>query len=88
MDQNVHPLHYHAYRPAPFTKAEREQTTILFGGLHWRAERLIQGAMQNLGYNSRILPTATTRSARRGCGSRVRRLHTDEGCEADAPRRR
>jgi len=59
MDQNVHPLHYHAYRPAPFTRAEREQTTILFGGLHWRAERLIQGAMENLGYRSRVLPTAT-----------------------------
>jgi hypothetical protein len=31
----------------------------LFGGLHWRAERLIQGALENLGYRTRILPTAT-----------------------------
>jgi predicted nucleotide-binding protein (sugar kinase/HSP70/actin superfamily) len=58
MDKTM-PLHYHAYRPAPFTKSDRAETTILFGGLHWRAERLIQGALDNLGYKTRILPTAT-----------------------------
>ena len=51
--------HYRAYQPRPFTRAERADTTILFGGLHWRSERLIQGAMENLGYKSRVLPTAT-----------------------------
>ena len=51
--------HYRAYRPHPFTRAEREEVTVLFGGLHWRAERLIQGAMENLGYKTRVLPTAT-----------------------------
>ena len=51
---------YRAYKPAPFTRAEREDVTVLFGGLHWRVERLIQGAMENLGYRARILPTATT----------------------------
>jgi predicted nucleotide-binding protein (sugar kinase/HSP70/actin superfamily) len=51
--------HYRAYRPRPFTRAERDQVTVLFGGLHWRAERLIQGAMENLGYRTRVLPTAT-----------------------------
>jgi predicted nucleotide-binding protein (sugar kinase/HSP70/actin superfamily) len=50
---------YRAYKPRPFTRAEREHTTILFGGLHWRAERLIQGAMANLGYRSEVLPVAT-----------------------------
>lgn len=50
---------YRCYRPKPFTRAERGEVTILFGGLHWRTERLIQGAMENLGYKSRILPTAT-----------------------------
>jgi hypothetical protein len=58
MDQTVHPP-YRTYRPRPFTRAERSEVTILFGGLHWRAERLIQGAMENLGYRSRVLPTAT-----------------------------
>jgi predicted nucleotide-binding protein (sugar kinase/HSP70/actin superfamily) len=51
--------HYRAYRPRPFTRADRDEATILFGGLHWRAERLIQGALENLGYRTRILPTAT-----------------------------
>src|SRR5512139_815143 len=51
--------HYRAYKPRPFTREERAGTTILFGGLHWRVERLIQGAMENLGYRAQILPTAT-----------------------------
>ena len=50
---------YRAYKPQPFTREERDKVTVLFGGLHWRAERLIQGAMQNLGYNAQVLPTAT-----------------------------
>lgn len=52
---------YRAYRAAPFTRDERDQVTILFGGLHWRVERLIQGALENLGYRTRVLPTATRR---------------------------
>jgi len=51
--------HYRAYKPRPFTRDERDKVTVLFGGLHWRAERLIQGAMENLGYNAQILPVAT-----------------------------
>ncbi len=51
---------YRAYQPAPFTRAERENVTILFGGLHWRVERMIQGAMENLGYRAQVLPTAST----------------------------
>ena len=50
---------YRAYKPREFTRSERDHVTVLFGGLHWRAERVIQGAMENLGYRSRILPTAT-----------------------------
>jgi len=50
---------YRAYKPRPFTRAERDKVTILFGGLHWRAERLIQGAMENLGYSVRVLPAAS-----------------------------
>lgn len=58
MEQTIN-VPYRAYKPAPFTRAERESTTILFGGLHWRAERIIQGALENLGYKTRVLPTAT-----------------------------
>ena len=50
---------YRAYKPRPFTRAERSEVTILFGGLHWRAERVIQGSMENLGYRAQVLPTAT-----------------------------
>jgi len=50
---------YRAYKPPPFTRAERDSVTILFGNLHWRAERVIQGAMENLGYRAQIMPTAT-----------------------------
>lgn len=50
---------YRAYKPRPFTRDERDSVTILFGGLHWRVERLIQGAMESLGYRTRVLPTAT-----------------------------
>jgi predicted nucleotide-binding protein (sugar kinase/HSP70/actin superfamily) len=51
--------HFRTYKPRPFTRAERDQVTVLFGGLHWRAERLIQGAMENLGYRTQVLPVAT-----------------------------
>ncbi|HEY1288094.1 MAG TPA: hypothetical protein VGF58_07180, partial [Burkholderiales bacterium] len=50
---------YRAYRPRPFTREERDKVTVLFGGLHWRVERVIQGAMENLGYRTQVLPTAT-----------------------------
>ena len=36
--------HYRAYRPRPFTRAERDSVTILFGGLHWRVERVLQAS--------------------------------------------
>lgn len=51
--------HYRAYRPRPFTREQREHVTILFGGMHWRAERLLQAALGRLGYMTRVLPTAT-----------------------------
>ncbi|HEX8873833.1 MAG TPA: hypothetical protein VF780_04340, partial [Nitrosospira sp.] len=48
--------HYQAYRPRPFTREERETTTLLFGGLTWKHERLMQGALHNLGYKAEPLP--------------------------------
>ncbi|MFU8817479.1 MAG: hypothetical protein ACNA7W_19205 [Pseudomonadales bacterium] len=59
MNQSEPIRHYRAYRPRPFTEAERDCVTILFGGLHWRAERLVQGAIENCGYRARVLPAAT-----------------------------
>lgn len=51
--------HYRAYTPRPFTKSERGDVTILYGGLHWRAERALQGLFENMGYKARALPTAS-----------------------------
>ncbi len=48
--------HYQAYRPKPFTRAERESTTLLFGGTTWKHERLIQGVLHNANYNAEPLP--------------------------------
>ena len=50
--------HYRAYQPKPLTKQDIDQVEILFGGLHWRAERLIQATLENLGYRARPLPAA------------------------------
>ena len=48
--------HYTSYKPRPFTRQERDTTTILYGGLTWKHERLIQGALHNLKYNAEPLP--------------------------------
>jgi predicted nucleotide-binding protein (sugar kinase/HSP70/actin superfamily) len=51
--------HYRAYTPRPFTRSERDTTTILFGGLHWRLERMLQAVLEHAGYRAQILPVAT-----------------------------
>lgn len=51
--------HYRAYKPRPFTRAEREHTTILFGGLTWRHEALLQAVFDSFGYKSMPLPNIT-----------------------------
>jgi predicted nucleotide-binding protein (sugar kinase/HSP70/actin superfamily) len=53
------PKHYQAYQPRPFTKADREHTTVLFGGLTWKHERLVQAVLHNLGYRAEPLPNIT-----------------------------
>lgn len=51
--------HYRAYVPKPLTRQEVGEVEFLFGGLHWRAERLLQAVFENLGYRARPLPHAT-----------------------------
>jgi predicted nucleotide-binding protein (sugar kinase/HSP70/actin superfamily) len=51
--------HYRAYAPEPFTQAERESVTVVFGGLHWRVERVIQAVLEHGGNRARPLPMAT-----------------------------
>jgi predicted nucleotide-binding protein (sugar kinase/HSP70/actin superfamily) len=49
----------HFKRPfeRPFTKDQRASTTVLFGGLTWKHEKLIHGALEGLGYKAQNLPT-------------------------------
>jgi hypothetical protein len=37
---------YRAYSPRPVGPEERDDIEILFGGLHWRAEKLIQAVFR------------------------------------------
>ena len=48
----------HFRRPSerPFTAAERDHVTILFGGLTWKHEWLIRAAFESAGYKVELLP--------------------------------
>jgi predicted nucleotide-binding protein (sugar kinase/HSP70/actin superfamily) len=48
----------HFKRPVenPFTKSQRKNTTLLFGGLTWKHEQLVHGALEGLGYKCEALP--------------------------------
>jgi len=49
----------HFKRPVerPFLKSERATTTLLFGGLTWKHEKLIHGAWEGLGYKVEVIQT-------------------------------
>lgn len=49
--------HFHRPVERPFTAAERDRVTILFGGLTWKHEWLIKSVFQSAGYKVEILPT-------------------------------
>lgn len=49
--------HFRRPEERPFTRAEREHVTILFGGLTTRHERLVHAALEGLGYHVDIVPT-------------------------------
>src|ERR1039457_828789 len=51
--------HYTSYKARPFTREQRDNTTILFGGLTWKHERLVQGVFNNLNYKEKPLPNIT-----------------------------
>jgi len=58
----------HFRRPVerPFTAAERDHVTLLFGGLTARHEALIKSAFQAAGYRVEILPTADVAACQLG----------------------
>jgi predicted nucleotide-binding protein (sugar kinase/HSP70/actin superfamily) len=47
--------HYTGYKARPFRAEERSDVTLLYGGLTWKHERLIQGIFHNLGYKAEPL---------------------------------
>ena len=49
--------HFHRPVERPFTAAERNRVTILFGGLTSKHEWLIKSAFQSAGYKVEVLPT-------------------------------
>ncbi len=49
--------HYHKPIERPFTASQRGKTTLLFGGLTWKHEKLVHGALEGLGYKCEVVPT-------------------------------
>ncbi|MDT8324149.1 MAG: activator of (R)-2-hydroxyglutaryl-CoA dehydratase [Bacteroidota bacterium] len=62
------PRNGHWVRPAerPFIRAERAHTTVLFGGLTWKHERLIQANLRRMGYRAEYLPSPDVRAFETG----------------------
>jgi predicted nucleotide-binding protein (sugar kinase/HSP70/actin superfamily) len=50
----------------PFTKEQRGRTTLLFGGLTWKHEKLVHGALEGLGYIAEAVPTPNVRAFQTG----------------------
>ena len=50
---------HHFKRPSEktFNAGQRGQTTLLFGGLTWKHEKLVHAALEGLGYLAEALPT-------------------------------
>lgn len=58
--------HFHRPVERPFTAAERDRVTILFGGLTSKHEWLIKSAFQSAGYKIEALPTPDVASFQLG----------------------
>ena len=59
---------HHFKRPVEraFTKGQRPKTTLLFGGLTWKHEKLVHGALEGLGYLAEAVPTPNVRAFQTG----------------------
>src|SRR5262245_56260473 len=55
-------------RPAErsFTREQRANTTLLFGGLTWKHEKLVHGALDGLGYRAEAVPTPNVKASQTG----------------------
>lgn len=54
---NMPVQHFRRSAERPFTAEERGRVTILFGGLTWKHDQLIQAVFEGAGYRSQRLPT-------------------------------
>jgi len=59
---------HHFKKPVekPFTAAQRRDTTLLFGGLTWKHEKLVHGALEGLGYRAEAVPTPNVKAFQTG----------------------
>src|SRR5579884_3104795 len=64
----VHRQKHHFHKPIerPFTKDQRSRTTLLFGGLTWKHEKLVHGALEGLGYKTEVVPTPDVKAFQLG----------------------
>ncbi|MBZ5646589.1 MAG: activator of (R)-2-hydroxyglutaryl-CoA dehydratase [Acidobacteriia bacterium] len=49
-----------------FTADQRHKTTLLFGGLTWKHEKLVHGALEGLGYRCEVVPTPDVKAFQLG----------------------
>ncbi|MFB3923538.1 MAG: activator of (R)-2-hydroxyglutaryl-CoA dehydratase [Terriglobia bacterium] len=58
--------HFHKPIENPFLKSQRDRTTILFGGLTWKHEKLVEAALASLGYKCEAIPVPNKRAFQLG----------------------
>ncbi|HEX6906643.1 MAG TPA: hypothetical protein VF154_08565, partial [Terriglobales bacterium] len=64
VQKQVH--HFHKPIERPFTADQRHRTTLLFGGLTWKHEKLVHGALEGLGYRCEVVPTPNVKAFQLG----------------------
>jgi predicted nucleotide-binding protein (sugar kinase/HSP70/actin superfamily) len=57
---------FHKPIELPFTALQRDDTTILFGGLTWKHERLVHAALESLGYRCESVPVPNKKAFQLG----------------------
>ena len=59
---------HHFQKPVErgFTADQRKNTTLLFGGLTWKHEKLVHGALEGLGYRCEVVPTPDVKAFQLG----------------------
>src|SRR5438067_3223554 len=64
----VHKQVHHFHKPIEraFTADQRAKTTLLFGGLTWKHEKLVHGALEGLGYKCEVVPTPNVKAFQLG----------------------